>query len=164
MNITKKMVVVGLAVVVVLLAVAGVVMSSQMHKAESCTMCHEMQPFYDSWKDTAHGEGVIEDCHTCHVPHKAEILIIMEEGMQHIKGVEASEIESEPPATPKNEYCMECHKQYPAGHEEHIAWMSEKYPEYNPEYTSGHECVICHDDHEMKVKAETCTFCHPIEG
>ena len=156
MRITKKMVIVGLVVVVIVLGVAGAGMSKFMHKPESCsTMCHEMQPFYDSLQVSAHGRAGVMDCHECHRPEGPPI----GHGIAHIKGIEASEIEDEIPEAPKNEYCMECHKQYPAGHEEHITWMGQRFPEYK-----GYECIICHDDHSIAVSAETCTICHPIQS
>ncbi len=116
-------------------------------------MCHEMQPFYDSLEVSTHGTAGVMDCHECHRPEGAPI----GHGIEHIKGIEASEIEDEIPEAPKSEFCMECHLQYPAGHEEHISWMGEQFPEY-----SGYECIICHDDHRLTVRPETCTICHPI--
>ena len=156
MNITKKMVVVGLVVVVIVLAVAGAAMSSYMHKPESCSkMCHEMQPFYDSLEVSTHGTAGVMDCHYCHRPEGAPI----GHGIEHIKGIEASEIEDEIPEAPKSEFCLECHggAKYPEGHKEHISWMGERFPEY-----SGYECITCHDDHKLTVRPETCTICHPI--
>lgn len=156
MNITKKMVVVGLVVVVIVLAVAGAAMSSYIHKPESCgKMCHEMQPFYDSLDVSTHGIAGVMDCHECHRPEGAPI----GHGIEHIKGIEASEIEDEIPEAPKSEFCLECHggAKYPEGHKEHISWMGEQVPEYK-----GYECIICHDDHRLTVRPETCTICHPI--
>ena len=152
----EKLVIIGVIVVaVVVLAVAGTAMTEFMHKPESCsTMCHEMQPFYDSLVVSAHGHAGVMDCHACHRPEGLPI----GHGIHHIMGVNASEIEDEIPEAPKSEWCMECHLQYPAGHEEHITWMHQKYPE-----VSGYECIICHDDHRLTVRAESCTVCHPIQ-
>lgn len=155
MKITKKTIVVVLVVVVGVLGVAGAAMSSYTHKPESCgTMCHEMQPFYDSLVVSAHGQAGVMDCHECHRPEGLPI----GHGIAHVKGISASEIEDEIPESPKSEWCMECHKSYPAGHEEHIMWMDQKFPEY-----SGYECIVCHDDHRITVRAESCTICHPIQ-
>lgn len=161
MNITKKMVIVGLVVAVLVLAVAGVEMTEFMHQPESCSkMCHEMQPFYDSLDVSTHGIRGVMDCHECHRPEGAPI----GHGIEHIKGIEASEIEDEIPESPKTEFCLECHgggkypgAEYPEGHKEHISWMGQV-QEYK-----GYECIVCHDDHRLTVRPESCIICHPIQ-
>ena len=158
----EKLVIIGVIVVaVVVLAVAAHAMTEFMHQPESCSkMCHEMQPFYDSLDVSTHGIRGVMDCHECHRPEGAPI----GHGIDHIKGIEASEIEDEIPESPKSEFCLECHggakypgAKYPEGHKVHVSWMGERFPEY-----SGYECITCHDDHKLTVRPETCTICHPI--
>jgi len=156
---TGEKVIIALVVLVTVGVIGGAavmmpIMMEEMHKPESCSkMCHEMQPFYDSLVVSAHGRAGVMDCHECHRPEGLPI----GHGIAHIKGIVASEIEDEIPEAPKNEYCMECHEQYPEGHKEHITWMGQRFPEY-----SGYECIICHDDHRITVKPESCIICHPI--
>ena len=190
---TGEKVIIALVVVVTIGVLGGVavvmptMMGEKMHKPEGCVMCHEMQPFYDSWEKSTHGAEVIEDCHQCHVPHKPEMFIIMEEATHHVvatlegKSPEemAEEIEQGPPSSPKNEYCMECHSEHKKPTERiadptiscfkchtTIEHTTHKIGEYkgheSPDY-SGFECVACHNDHDMDVKEKTCGVCHPPE-
>jgi cytochrome c nitrite reductase small subunit len=189
-------VIIGLVVVVTFGVIIGAAigavfimptMMEEMEKPESCASnCHEMQPFYDSFMASPHAEV---DCHECHKPHKPEMFLYIGEGLQHAEWMAegksfeemAEEVENKPPASPKNEYCLECHN----GEEamipsekiadlsiscfkchttiEHTAHrISEYHALESPSY-AGYECVACHNDHDMDVKEETCNVCHPPE-
>ena len=185
-------VIIALVVVVALgvLIGAAVIVPAQMeamHKPESCaSTCHEMEPFKISLDESVH-MGV--DCHECHKPHGLEMFMYMGHALHHAEGmIEGKEfeemaeaIEEMPPASPKNEYCLECHNGEEAmkvlenigdptimcfnchktikhtAHEisEHIGYESPSY--------AGHECVACHNDHDVDVTIETCMVCHPPE-
>ncbi len=189
-------VIIGLVVVVTLAVIIGAVigavvimpaMMEEMHKPESCASnCHEMQPFYDSLMVSPHAEV---DCHECHKPHGLEMFMYMGHALHHAEGLMegkefeemAEAIEEMPPASPKNEYCLECHN----GEEamkvlekigdptimcfnchptiKHTAHEISEYAAYESPSYAGHECVACHDDHDVDVKVETCMVCHPPE-
>lgn len=77
----------GLAVLGGLGALAGVEISS---RPKFCTVCHYMQPYYDSWKESAHGpksghKGVA--CIECHYPPglKSEVRRKFEASVQVVK-------------------------------------------------------------------------------
>jgi cytochrome c nitrite reductase small subunit len=187
---TGEKVIIALVVVVTIVVLGGVavvmpMMMEEMHKPESCAKnCHEMQPFYDSLKKSPHAEV---DCHDCHKPHKPEIFLYIGEGLHHAEWMAegksfeemAEEVENKPPASPKNEYCMECHSEQKIPTEkisdptiscfkchptiEHTTHRVGEYRAYeSPDY-SGYECAACHNDHDIEVKEETCNICHPPE-
>lgn len=185
-------VIIALVVVVfigVLLSAAVVMpaMMEEMEKPENCAKnCHEMEPFYVSLEGSVH-EGI--DCHECHKPHGPEMFMVMGHALHHMEGMVvgkspeemAEEIEEKPPASPKSEVCEECHNGTKAKvasekildpsiscfkcHRtiDHSAHKVGDYSAYeSPDY-SGYECVACHNDHDIDVKEETCTICHPLE-
>jgi cytochrome c nitrite reductase small subunit len=185
-------VIIGLVVVVTLgvLIGAAVIVPAQMeamHEPESCASnCHEMQRFYDSLMVSPHAEV---DCHECHKPHKPELFLYIGEALHHAEWMAegksfeemAEEVENMPPASPKNEYCLECHNGEEAMKPlekigdptimcfnchttiEHTAHKISEYQAYESPSYAGHECVACHDDHDVDVKGETCMVCHPPE-
>lgn len=185
---TGEKVIIALVVVVFIGVLGGAAivmpkMMEEMHKPESCAKsCHEMEPFYISLEESVH-EGI--DCHECHKPHGPEIFMVMGHALHSIEGkVEgkspeemAEEIEEKPPASPKNEYCMECHGEHKIPSEKisdptiscfkchptikHTTHRISEYSAYeSPDY-SGYECAACHNDHDINVKEETCNVCHP---
>jgi cytochrome c nitrite reductase small subunit len=209
---TGEKVIIALVVVVTLGVLVGAIvglkfgmpiMEEEMHKPESCGKnCHEMQPFYDSLMISPHAEV---DCHECHKPHKPEMFLYIGEALHHVEGMVegkdegksldetfdemAKHIENKPPASPKVEYCMECHSEHAVPSEkvsdasiscfkchstiEHTTHrISEYFRGYEPDYSgmgyespdyTGYECVACHNDHDINVKEETCNICHPPE-
>lgn len=193
---TGEKVIIALVVVVTAVTVISLVgaaimaptLKHEMEKPESCGRnCHEMQPYYDSFEVSVH-KGI--DCHECHKTSKPEIFLFLGEGLQHAewmvegKSFEemSEEVESRPPAAPKSEYCMNCHKGKEARipterisdptiscfkcHPtiEHAKHRVDEYGGYDTPDLKGYECVTCHDDHDvMNVKEETCTLCHPTE-
>lgn len=202
---TAEKVIVALVVVITVGVVGGAaivmpVMMEEMTKPESCGKnCHEMQPFYDSLEESVH-EGVnCHDCHHSHPPveemfmymghatHHAEAMIVegMMEGKSSDEALEelAQHIEEKPPASPKSEWCMECHEERNVEMAETISGVDiscakchdgtrasairhtehpvGEYSGYeNPDYT-GYECVACHNDHDIEATEETCNICHP---
>ena len=185
-------VIIGLVVVVTLgvLIGAAVIVPAQMeamHKPESCaSTCHEMEPYKISLDESVH-KGV--DCHECHKPHGLEMFMYMGHALHHAEGMMegkefeemAEAIEEMPPASPKNEYCLECHNGEKAMKVlekigdptimcfnchptiKHTAHEISEYHAYESPSYAGHECVACHDDHDVDVKQETCIVCHPPE-
>ncbi|MHC1635276.1 MAG: hypothetical protein ACXQTS_01455 [Candidatus Methanospirareceae archaeon] len=193
MEIGEK-IIVALVIVVTIAVILGVAMmpaiEHEMTKPEGCRNCHEMIPYYDSLQVSAH-KGM--DCHECHRYYIPKMFLYMGHALHHLQFLQksakegisleelAKEIEDKPPASPKNEYCMECHGRggapIPAdkvsSHDiscfechyqtSHTGHEISKYKGYeSPDY-SGYECVACHDDHIMEVKEETCKSCHPPE-
>ncbi len=185
-------VIIGLVVVVALGALVGVAVivpaqMEAMHKAESCaSTCHEMEPHKISLDESVH-MGV--ECHECHKPHGLEMFMYMGHALHHAEGmIEGKEfeemaeaIEQKPPASPKNEHCLECHNGEEAMkplekigdptimcfncHKtiEHTAHKISEYAAYESPSYAGHECVACHDEHDVDVTEETCIVCHPPE-
>jgi len=195
---TGEKVIIALVVVITVGVIVGAaimmpIMEHEMHKPESCgENCHEMQSYYDSLMVSPHAEV---DCHDCHKPHKPEMFLYIGEALHHVEGMVegmaegksldetydemAEKVENKPPASPKNEYCMECHSEHKKPTErisdptiscfkchstiEHTTHKIREYKGHeSPDY-SGFECVACHNDHDMDVKEETCGICHPPE-
>lgn len=203
-------VIIGLVVVVTLAVLGGAAigavvimpaMMEEMEKPESCASnCHEMEYYLISHQNSVHNH--IEDCHDCHHPHGIEMFMYIGHATHHaeamaeamMEGIDTNEaleamahhIEQEPPASPKNEHCTECHEErnvempeYITGTEiscvrchdgvgavavTHTAHPIDEYAAYeSPDY-AGYECVACHDDHDVDVDEETCNVCHPPES
>jgi nitrate/TMAO reductase-like tetraheme cytochrome c subunit len=185
--IVALVVVITLGVVVGVVFVMPVMMKT-MTKPESCGKnCHEMQFFYDSLQESVHEDM---DCHHCHHAVVPEMLLYMAEAHTHAewlilgKSYEEmiEEIEDKPPSAPKNEYCVECHEENGVVMSDTITGFTScakchdgtrasairhtehpigEYSAYeSPDYT-GHECVACHNDHDIEVTEDTCNICHP---
>lgn len=187
MEIGEK-VIIALVVIIAIAAIVGVAIGvpmvmGKMREPESCAKtCHEMQPFYNSLQESPHAGA---DCHECHKAQGPEVFLLMGHALHHAEGMAvgksyeemAEEIEEKPPASPKKEYCMECHGEHKKPSEKiskfdiscfkchsaikHTEHPVEKYRAYESPNYSGYECVACHDDHDMKVEEETCRACHP---
>lgn len=147
--------------VVVLAASAG--SFAYIRTPTGCLTCHEMKPFYDDWKASAHQEL---DCHECHTE---DIGTYIKDAIRHIQGVNASEIESEPPESPSNQMCLTCHKSLPNRPKEPfeincLSCHKIYHYEHIIEISGNYDCSTCHDDHTRIVKEETCTSCHGTTG
>jgi len=162
MRIGRKKFVVLLFGVIVVATSAGSL--AYLSTPDGCTTCHEMKPFYDAWKASAHQDVDCHKCHTADTPLQA-VEILANDFIKHIGGVNVSEIEQEPPMSPANEVCLACHKSLPShsekstditclschdiAHYEHVIKIGENY-----------DCSTCHEDHTMVVKESTCKSCH----
>jgi len=201
---TGEKVIIALVVVVTIGVLGGAavmmpIMEEEMHKPESCAKnCHEMEPFLISLEESVH-KGM--ECHECHHPHGLEMFMYIGHATHHAEGMVegmmegrdldevfdemAEGIEEKPPASPKSEYCVECHEEHNvvmpekitgveiscvgchregsiAPSIEHTKHRVGEYRGYeSPDY-SGYECVACHNDHDVNVKEETCKICHPF--
>lgn len=155
--------------------------------------CHEMEYFLISHQNSVHNHiEDCHDCHhpqgiemfmyMGHAMHHAEAMAeAMMEGSDTNEALEAlaHHIEQKPPASPKVEHCMECHSEHriPSGeiadptiscfkcHStiKHTTHSVGEYVGYESPSYAGHECVACHDDHDVDVTEETCNVCHPPE-
>jgi hypothetical protein len=74
-----------LLLVVVALTASLVGSYSYISTPTGCTTCHEMAPFYEDWKASAHQDI---DCHTC---HEYGLDAKLASFIKHIQGVDASE-------------------------------------------------------------------------
>jgi nitrate/TMAO reductase-like tetraheme cytochrome c subunit len=207
---TGEKVIIALVVLVTVGVIGGAaimmpIMMHEMEKPESCASnCHEMQPFYDSLEVSAH-KGV--DCHDCHHSHEEivdEMFMYMGHATHHAEAIAggmmegksmnealdelAHHIEEKPPASPKSEWCMECHEERNVEMPEvitgtdiscvechdgirenvplilHTEHPVGEYKGYESPSYEGYECVACHNDHDVNVnKEETCDVCHPLE-
>lgn len=153
--------------------------------------CHEMEYFLISHQNSVHNHiEDCHDCHhphgiemfmyMGHATHHAEAIAeAMMEGSDTNEALEAlaDHIEQEPPASPKVEHCMECHSKHRTPPEEiadptiscfkchptikHTTHSVGDYVGHESPSYEGHECVACHNDHDVDVTEETCNICHP---
>jgi hypothetical protein len=120
-----------------------------------------MAPFYEDWKASAHQDI---DCHTC---HEYGLDAKLASFIKHIQGVDASEIEQEPPGSPSDELCMTCHEGLPTSSENipDITCMNcHEVDHYKHilKISGDYDCSSCHTDHTLIVEEETCLSggCH----
>lgn len=138
------------------IAVAGAMAAQKISaQPEFCTNCHNMQTYYDSWKDSTllanqHArEGI--NCHDCHTPSLAQQI---DEGIKQITG------NYEYPMTKREfpkEMCLDCHTmskviaktKFEDGSNPHESHQGEE------------DCNKCHNMHrESKV---LCSQCHSFD-
>lgn len=161
MKIGRRKFIILLFAVIIVTASAG--SFAYVSTPRGCLTCHEMKPFYDTWKASAHQEL---ECHKCHVQDIGAYIKVF---IKHLQGVNASEIEAEPPISPSNQQCLACHKSLPSHSEEpsDISCLScheiEHY-EHIIKISDNYDCSTCHDDHTMTVDEETCESCHGVSG
>ncbi len=142
------------------------------HAGVDCHECHESSEpeiFLYMKEMTLHIEGISEG---------------LKEGkdLDEIAMEMAEELKEEPPTAaslPRNEYCMECHStthkpteriadpsiscfrcHTTIAHTGHEVALYHGY--WSPEL-EDRECVACHNEHDVRVKEETCKACHPPE-
>lgn len=151
---SKKKLLIILALMLIF-AVGGALAAEKMSDNPAfCANCHNMQSYYDSWKDSkllanAHAQAGI-NCHDCHTPSLTQQA---EEGLKFITG------NFETPLKKREfpqEMCLKCHK---------TAEVIPKtnFGEANPHdsHQGVQECNKCHNMHqESKVM---CSQCHDFE-
>jgi len=143
MPLYKKAVLIGIACVLIMGAGAASVLKAS-NNPEFCTICHNMQPYYDSWNDSdllahKHKEAGIDNCHEC---HESDLLTQAEEGFKYLTG------DFEDPLTKRRftqDFCLKCHTEFEAatGLNQDNPGQENPYDNHN----RGLECYICHSMH-----------------
>lgn len=185
-------VVITILVVVVAAVGMPIMMKEMLKPESCAKTCHEMKPYYDTLQESVHAGMDCHECHVMQKPVTLEMLKLMPHGIDHLVGMMegktpeemAEEIEQKPPASPKSEVCVKCHEERNVSmpkkitsielsctkcHDgvrapsiEHKKHKIGEYHAYESPNYSGYECIACHNDHDMKVKEETCKSCHPV--
>lgn len=162
----KLMVIIFIVLVIIGLAgFFGVTKASDNPKF--CTICHNMQSYYDSYADSTllanvHAESdEIDNCHTCHEPSIKEQV---SEGVKYITGSYEDPLETRDWG---NEFCLACHDDFFETAVEATAYsvtvniggeMTEV-PLQNPH--ENHNELVCSDCHRMHQKGTIlCMECH----
>ncbi|WP_425804449.1 cytochrome c3 family protein [Desulfitobacterium sp. Sab5] len=116
-----------------------------------CTLCHNMQPMYDSYHDSnllanSHAKAGVK-CHDC---HESSLSIQAEEGMKYITGNYESPMKTR--EFPQ-EMCLKCHNYDDVK-------AKTNFDESNPHDSHNGElqCYTCHKMHEPSQVL--CTQCH----
>ena len=163
--------------------------ASNCHEMEYFVISHQesVHSDIDDCHDCHHPHGLEMFMYMGHATHHAETMVeAMMEGRDTKEAFAemAHHIEEKPPASPKNEHCTECHEERNVDMPEYItesdiscirchdgtgaapavahgAHNVSDYMGYESPGYAGYECVACHNDHDIGVKEETCTTCHP---
>jgi cytochrome c nitrite reductase small subunit len=145
---------------------------------KQCSSCHEMKPYYDSWKASSH-RGVARNCLTCHAEPGVLGVLGYELGfygeiLGHLSGTEVTTTEANAPAV-KSCRRAECHSlnrevsnsgDVKIGHRLHVVDQNIACPTCH--HGAVHEgvggrtkippvkvCKQCHAD-----KMADCRYCH----
>ncbi len=149
-----------LLIVFIALVVLGVVGMAGVEKASDnpkfCTLCHNMQPYYDSFKNSdllanKHAAKGVK-CHGC---HEASIKVQADEGVKYITGNYKTPLDKR--EFPK-EFCLKCHKK-----DFESVKTKTKFGDFNP-HDSKHgdlNCTTCHSSH--RPSKVLCSNCHTID-
>lgn len=151
---TKK----AILIILIALVVIGVGGTSAVVKASDnpqfCTLCHNMQPMYDSYHDSnllanSHAKAEVK-CHDC---HESSLSIQTEEGIKYITGNYESPMKTR--EFPK-EMCLKCHNY-------NDVKAKTVFPEDNgsnphDSHNGDLECYTCHKMHEPSKAL--CMDCH----
>ncbi|MEN6565204.1 MAG: cytochrome c3 family protein [Veillonellales bacterium] len=152
-NLSRKKILIIL-LVLLLIAIASAMAAQKMSdKPEFCANCHNMQSYYDSWKNStylanAHAKAGV-NCHDCHTPSFDQQA---EEGFKQITGDYEDPMKKR--EFPK-EMCLKCHNMTDV-----IAKTNFEADHSNPHdsHQGEQECNKCHSMHrESKVM---CSQCH----
>ena len=147
----QKKVLLILSIVVVLFGIGGMSVVKASDNPTFCTLCHNMQPMYDSYHDS----NLLANYHaktgvTCHDCHESSIAIQAEEGIKYITG------NFETPMKTREfskDMCLKCHDS------EKIKPRT-NFGESNPHdsHNGELECNLCHKMHEPSTVF--CDQCH----
>ena len=111
-----------------------------------CTVCHNMQPFYDAVSQTPHGSF------NCHVCHELTPEVVKELWIQLTEAPSAEEVKERARLT-LMEPCLECHSLQDLAsqqiHEAHLGAIDK-----------SSSCNICHNPHAPREIDLACTDCH----
>lgn len=147
----------AILMIVLIVAVMGAGGTAFMVKASEnpafCTTCHIMQPYYDSYHDSAllankHAQADLV-CHDC---HESSITIQAEEGFKFITGDYQLPLEKRQVT---KGFCLECHEDF-----ETAVIAATNFEESNPHdsHNGEMECNVCHTMHQPSEVY--CAQCH----
>jgi nitrate/TMAO reductase-like tetraheme cytochrome c subunit len=164
-----------LAVLLPLIALLGIALTiRETNRPTFCYSCHEMDRYYDSWKNSPHKELQCVDCHISPgtenmVIHKAKSI---KQIYMHFRGVKPGDIKGHVPDI----NCTRCHKES----KELVVYHSLKIT-HKKHLTMGLKCVSCHTNvvhgsesdflhappmatcitcHDGKKASNKCSICH----
>ncbi len=151
----KKVLLIAFAAFVVLGGGGTVAVVKASDNPAFCTLCHNMQPYYDSWKDSnllanKHAAADVK-CHDC---HEASLSLQAEEGFKYITGDYKTPLDKRAFAT--EEFCTQCHDFSDAKAKTNFA-------ESNPHdsHNGDLQCNTCHNMHQQSDLF--CKQCHNFD-
>jgi hypothetical protein len=173
---TPKKVLIVLAVLFVLGAGGGLGVMKASDNPAFCTLCHNMQKYYDSFtfsqteEETGAGYDLLAKRHAdsadqlvCHDCHEASLLTQVEEGVKFLTGNYLD------PLTRRNfgnQFCLDCHdfEEVKAITRERFAEMSA--PPFNvanphDSHNGDLDCSVCHRMHQKETLL--CAQCHELK-
>lgn len=148
-----------IAVAVFGLLVVGFIGAKQTSKPEFCITCHSMQPAYENWEASAHGDI---DCMTCHSePGFSGFVKTKLDGVKQVAVTLTSDVQPEDViglAHVNESVCLSCHEQEAT--DQVVVHMIHASQDYS--------CLDCHDRviHDPPEQArpdktqESCQTCH----
>ena len=143
----------GVLLLLVLLVVSAgyAVFSYTEHNPESnkfCTVCHNMEPFYQGIEDTPHEAF---NCHTCHALSPS---VVKELWIQLTEAPSAEEVKERSTVT-LIKPCLECHS---------LSELSEQqiHKAHLGVIDKARSCNICHNPHALNELDLACKDCHDV--
>lgn len=135
---------------------AGIVKASD--NPAFCTLCHNMQPYYDSWKNSdllanKHAAAGVK-CHDC---HESSISVQAEEGFKYITGDYKTPLDKRKFS---NDFCLKCHSDLNSIKAKTNFTDPNPHSSANPHtaHTGELDCTKCHSMHQSSQLY--CTQCH----
>lgn len=148
----NKKVLLIFVIIVILLFIGGIAGFKKISDNPAfCTACHNMQPYYDSWKDSdllanSHAAAGVE-CHDC---HESSLPAQAQEGVKYITGDYKTPLDKR--EYPR-EFCTRCH-------DFEKVKAATDFDSSNPHdsHNGDLECYKCHSMHEKSTLL--CEQCH----
>lgn len=154
----------GAALVIALGIVAMLVMVQASSTPQFCGTCHIMKPYYDSWKDSSHGNIACVECHispgiTAEVRKKYEALSMVAKYLTHTYS-------ENPWAEVEDAACLKCHERRLLEGREEFHGVAFDHRPHLVESRRGMNlrCTSCHSQMvqgtHIAVTTSTCALCH----
>lgn len=150
-RVTKKLVLIILFAFLIIGVGGGAAVVKASDNPKFCTLCHIMQPMYNSYHDSnllanSHAKAGV----TCHDCHESSLSIQTEEGLKFVTGNYESPLKTM--QFPK-EMCLKCHNYDKVK-------VKTNFAESNPHDSHNGElqCYSCHKMHEPSQVL--CSQCH----
>ncbi|MGE5422214.1 MAG: cytochrome c3 family protein [Ignavibacteriales bacterium] len=152
----KKTLIIMALVIIIVGAGAGVGFVKASDNPAFCTICHNMQLYYDSY----HEGNLLAKKHAdagnvCHDCHKPDLATQADEGIKFVTGNYKTPLDK---LEVSRDFCLECHTDFDTK-----VKAATNFEESNPHdsHNGEQECNLCHTMHGQSKPM--CAECHQFE-
>jgi len=147
--------------VVAIILIGGIsyaVMEKVSANPAFCASCHNMQPYYDSYKEgnllaKKHADANVT-CHDCHEPS------FEQQATEGIKQITGNYKDPLPAYEYSNELCLKCHDFEKVKSKTAFLGKANPHASTHDEGNETPDCYKCHSVHHLQ-STEECGKCHP---